>query len=104
MALSARAHGTGLNLQKHRESLFLSFPSSGKAAEQIIGRTHRSGQEADEVLATYYAHTAEVRDSVKRAREDAAYIEQTTGSPQKLLYASWTKEVDTTFDRRCHMG
>lgn len=90
MALSIRAHGTGLNLQKHNENLCLSFPSSGKTAEQLIGRTHRQGQEADDVSFWYYNHTKPYQDALKQARNDAQYIQQTLGSPQKLVYGTFT--------------
>ena len=86
IACSIRVHGTGLNMQAHAESLVLSLPSSGKTCEQLIGRTHRQGQEADEVAVWYYAHTGAARDALATARADARYIEETHGSPQKLCY------------------
>ena len=87
MALSVRVHGTGLNLQHaHSENLILSFPSSGKIMEQLLGRTHRQGQEEDEVTLHYYQHTAEARAAILKARADARYIEDTQGSPMKLCY------------------
>lgn len=90
MALSIRSHGTGLNLQHaHHENLLLSFPSSGKTMEQLIGRTHRQGQPEDEVNVWYYQHTADARAAVMQAREAARYIESTQGSPQKLVYCTW---------------
>lgn len=92
MALSIDAHGTGLNLQANHENLILSFPSSGKTCEQLLGRTHRYGQEEDEVSFTYYAPTPDAQASVEKAKEDARYIQQTQGSPQKLCYATWTTE------------
>lgn len=90
LALSIRVHGTGLNLQyAHHENLILSFPSSGKTMEQLLGRTHRQGQDADEVACWYYVHTDAARDAFRNARESARYIEQTQGSPQKLCYATY---------------
>ena len=90
MALSIRSHGTGLNLQyAHHENLLLSFPSSGKTMEQLIGRTHRQGQTEDEVNVWYYQHTADARAAVIQAREAARYIDTTQGSPQKLVYGTW---------------
>jgi len=90
MALSVRVHGTGLNLQHHHhENLILSFPSSGKTMEQLVGRTHRQGQPEDEVNVYYYGHTTDASAAVLQAREDARYIETTQGSPQKLVYGVW---------------
>lgn len=90
MALSIRSHGTGLNLQRmHSENLVLSWPSSGKTCEQLIGRTHRAGQPADEVFVTLYAHTKEARDAIDKSKEKARYIEESTGSSQKLNFGTW---------------
>lgn len=89
VALSINAHGTGLNLQPWAENLILSWPSSGKTCEQLIGRTHRAGQEADEVTVWWYGHTPEMRAAMRKSREEAHYIQTTTGNPQKLVYASF---------------
>jgi hypothetical protein len=89
MALSIRSHGTGLNLQKSSENLVLTWPSSGKTCEQLIGRTHRFGQTADLVSMDYFAPTDEVLRAVDASRTDARYIEETQGSPQKLNYGTW---------------
>jgi hypothetical protein len=58
------------------------------AWEQLIGRTHRQGQLADEVEVYVFAHGA-FADALETARERAKYIENTTGNTQKLLLASW---------------
>jgi len=89
LCLSVRSHGTGLNMQvAHHENLVISW-QGGSVMEQLIGRTHRQGQVEDEVLVWYYNHTAEVQETLVKSIEDARYQFQTTGSPQKLVYASW---------------
>lgn len=52
-----------------------------------IGRTHREGQEADEVFFDIMLGTGAIRDGMRQALRDAHYIEQTTSTPQKLLLA-----------------
>jgi hypothetical protein len=84
---SIAAHSEGKNLQRWSRSLVVAPPSSGKTWEQLLGRTHREGQEADEVSYEVWLHADELRASLRQALADARYIEQTTGARQKLLYA-----------------
>ncbi len=80
----------GLNLQHlWSHNLIAEPPSSGKVMEQLLGRTHRAGQPADEVHVWLYQHTRSFRQALKTAREDAVYIEDTSGNAQKLNLATW---------------
>lgn len=85
---SIRAHGTGKNLQAWSRNLITSPPANGTTWEQLLGRTHRPGQLADEVYAEVYLHTPENHQAVESALADARYIETTTNTKQKLLYAT----------------
>ena len=87
VCLSVKSHGTGLNLQAWSQNLVLTPSSSGLEWEQLIGRTHRSGQEADEVWVSVLAHTEAFREALKNAFRDAEYLQHTTGQAQKLLLA-----------------
>lgn len=89
IAASILVHGTGRNLQAWSRNLVLEPPSSGETWEQLIGRTHRAGQEADEVIVEVYGHTVAFTRALKSARESARYIQDSTGNIQKLLIASW---------------
>lgn len=86
---SMKAHGEGKNLQAFQNQYFLQWPRSAKDAEQIIGRTHRNGQEADELV----VHTNQTLmfDNIMLAAclNDALYIQQTTSLKQKLVFATW---------------
>ncbi len=88
-AASYNVHGTGKNLQAWRNQILLDPPSSGQQWEQLVGRTHRQGQQADEVLFHYYAHTEEYNKAIDSAKLSAQYIQETTKTPQRLLYATW---------------
>jgi len=88
VCLSLRSHGVGLNLQRWNRNVFCCVPSSGTPWEQVLGRTHRVGQQEDEVWAYVPQWTGILRHALKQAREDAAWIEKTTGNIQKLLVAS----------------
>ena len=90
VGLSVTAHGgTGLNLQdRWSRQVFACVPANGSAWEQVLGRTHRQGQQADEVWAWVPQWTAPLRQALSKARQDAAWIEASTGNQQKLLLAT----------------
>lgn len=83
---SIEANAEGRNLQAWSRNLVVSPPPNGLRWEQLLGRTHRDGQTADEVtcevLSTAYVHT----EALDRALSDARYIGQSTGQIQKLEY------------------
>jgi len=91
---SIKAHGTGKNLQGFSRNLVTTSPTSGTVWEQLLGRTHRPGQEADEVTVDVYRHTLEMRSAVNKALRDADYQQTTTGNRQKLLSATYTFRDD----------
>ena len=92
-AVSIDSHGEGKNLQHaYDHNLFLAVPSSGKIFEQALGRTHRQGQKADEVVAELFLPCLEFWNAFDQARRDAEYIEHTTGQRQKLRFA----DIDVT--------
>jgi hypothetical protein len=84
---SISAHGTGKNLQRFNKNLVVCPPSSGQKWEQMLARTHRHGQEADEVTCEMFMHIDELEKSFEQARADARYLEDTYGNRQKLNYA-----------------
>lgn len=84
---SIRSQGTGKNLQRYAKSLVIEPPSSGATWEQLCGRMHRPGQQADEVWFDVFAHTLELEQAMLTAVEDARYTQQTHGQRQKLLVA-----------------
>jgi hypothetical protein len=93
LAASITAHGTGKNLQRFAHSLVVNWPSSGTVVEQLVGRMHRPGQLADEVVVEYPAHTPQARNALRRSRTDARYIEATLATAQKVNYGTWTHPV-----------
>lgn len=88
--MSIKAHGTGKNLQKFSKNLIANPPSDGATWEQMLGRTHRTGQMADEITAEVFRHTDAMRAAVEKARELSSYISGTFGAKQKLVdVAQW---------------
>jgi len=86
---SITAHGTGKNLQHFEHTYYVQWPRPAIVAEQVLGRTHRNGQEADELLPQI--NTTTEFDSLNFAAclNDALYIHQSTGNRQKLVYAGY---------------
>ena len=62
--------------------------------EQLIGRTHRPGQNSDEVLVDFVAATPSGRDAVRAAVRRAQYLDAVQGNPQKLTLATWATDFD----------
>ncbi len=89
IACSARAHGTGKNLQAWSRNLVLYPMASGGAWEQLMGRTHRPGQADSLVAMDVILATQEAERSFEQAKKDARFIEDTTGQPQKLNFATY---------------
>ena len=87
---SIKSHHKGKNLQfAFSNQLVANSPSSGSVWEQLLGRTHRRGQTADEVLVHVYRHTPDIRDALETARLRTAYVQGTMGGALKLLKASY---------------
>lgn len=86
---SISAHGTAKNLQHFSRSFLLQTPRPPAMAEQLLGRTHRSGQEADEVL-VQMCNTGDFdHQNFAACVNDAVYIHTTTDNRQKLVYATY---------------
>ncbi len=86
---SSQAHGTGKNLQRWSRNLVLVPWAGGATWEQTVGRTHRPGQEDDEVTIDVYVHTPELEKALAGALEQARFIQDVTGGDQKMLTGSW---------------
>jgi len=93
IVLSVDSHVEGLNLQHSwRRNLILCPPTDAGTWEQLMGRTHRSGQLADEVEFEVYAHVEAYRKALKKAQELAVFRKVIDGD-QKLLIADWTERI-----------
>jgi hypothetical protein len=84
---SIASNSEGRNLQAWNRNLIISAMPTGILWEQMIGRTHRDGQQADEVTVDVIVGCAEQVEGFEQARRDAQYLQDTLGIPQKLIYA-----------------
>jgi hypothetical protein len=85
---SAKAHGTGKNLQHFHKNLLAGSIYGGAQYQQWMGRTHRSGQKEDTVEYHFYLHVKELRNAFDKALVEAQYSQATMGDPAKLLNAT----------------
>ncbi len=91
IVLSVRANSEGGNLQRGWARNLVTSPGpNGKAWEQMIGRTHRPGQPEDEVTVEILVARPWHEEALDKAKENAKFVEQTTGMRQKLLYGDWS--------------
>lgn len=84
---SVAANKTGRNLQAWNRNLVVTASPTGALWEQLLGRTHRMGQQADTVFVDWIAACEEQDMGFSQLLADARYIQDTTGQSQKLLYA-----------------
>lgn len=84
---SMQANGTGRNLQNWNANLLTAPPFTGAKLEQLIGRTHRTGQ-LREVTVDVFLGCSEHSKTWWKAIDDCEYTEGTTGAPQKVSIAS----------------
>jgi hypothetical protein len=88
--VSIKSVGEGFNLQHFSRNIVTSIPTNGIAWEQLLGRTDREGQKADEITCTVIVTCQEHSNALEQAKADARFVESTTGQKQTLLKADWT--------------
>lgn len=84
--LSVDSHGTGKNLQAWSNNLVVAPIASPQIWEQMIARTHRTGQMADTVNFTVYT-TSVFGSTFRNAVRQAEIVGATTGQTQRIVYA-----------------
>lgn len=85
--VSVPANSRGRNLQAWSSNFVLQPSESGAVMQQLMGRTHREGQEAHDVEFVFSIGDSAVYSGLRQAFRDAEYIQSVTGEPQKLLIA-----------------
>lgn len=85
---SLTAHGTGKNLQHHKNQYIVQWPRPARDAEQLLGRVHRNGQMADEIIVCINRSNLFDEMNFAATLNDAIYIQLTTGGRQKLVYGT----------------
>lgn len=98
--VSRQSNSIGRNLQKWSKNLLISHVPNGKQWEQTLGRTHRNGQQADEVIYEIPIISLEQYREVCKAIKDAEHIQAMTRQPQKLCYATHDIIDETEVEKR----
>lgn len=81
--------GTPSTKARHYRNLIVTCPTKNAQLEQTISRTHRDGQEQDDVYATFLQTLEGDVKALEQALADASYVERTTLQPQRLGLATW---------------
>lgn len=85
--MSLSAHGTGKNLQAWSNQVLIHPLAHPSTWEQLLARTHRPGQQEDEVK-FHVISGGLFGKAFYNAIKDAQYIQDTTGQNQRLIYAT----------------
>ena len=85
--VSIEANSVGRNLQSWQRNLVVDVQPNGAKWEQMLGRTHRDGQQAERVDVDVLFGCIEDVTGFWRAVEDSQYAEDMTGQAQKLVHA-----------------
>ena len=91
--VSADACKEGFNLQPWSRNLLVSITSDAGWLEQVIGRTHRDGQESDQVEVDIMIACVEIFEAWGRALAKARMAVDVLGDSQKILIADSTFPV-----------
>jgi len=94
---SWKANMTGFNLQAWPRQLVTMPPQSAKFLEQIMGRSHRSGQERP-VIVDILATSGGTLDAFESTIGEAQRVRDTEGLTQKILRADIVRAQPTVTD------
>lgn len=96
---SIDANREGKNLQHlWSRNLIVCPPKSGAWLEQLIARTHRPGQTADEVIVDILLGCRENFDAIQNAVAASQAVQELSGKKQKLLMATRTLPTEEEID------
>lgn len=89
LVASVMAHGEGKNLQHHQNQYVLQWPRSARVSQQMLGRCHRTGQLADELIVSRCDTLPFDVLNFAACLNDAVYQQQTTGVRQKMVFCNY---------------
>ncbi len=99
LVVASYAHATGKNLQHQSRNLVVELRREADKMEQMLGRTHRSGQKSDDVRVDVLISNGFDLALFNAILRDSDYIQSTTGMMQRLCYATYSPVVPTMSPR-----
>lgn len=97
LVCSLPAHGTGKNLQFMVDQCMVQLPPTEQLMQQAVGRTHRTGQQADEVIVSTMISNETDEMALAAILNDAMYVFETMDSQRKVLIGTWTPKMPTLY-------
>lgn len=93
VALNEFSHCEGFNLQAW-DRMVVPCPGAAKNApgaqiDQMIGRSHRYGQDSDKVVVDFWQHAEVLEANLDRAVMESQRIQDISGIPQRLMMGKW---------------
>lgn len=82
----------GQNLQHYQAQIIAQWLRTSTRMEQLLGRLHREGQQAESVQTCTLLHTEFDHMQVYATILDTCYVKQIQGGEPKLLVADWDEE------------
>ena len=82
------SHREGKDMFQWARQIVVCPPAGSLVWEQLLARTHRTGQEEQVVRCWVASHAPEFKEALASARAGAEYTESVTGAGQKLLHAT----------------
>ena len=93
------AHIEGKNIQHHSKNLLFNFPLNAADFEQLMGRTHRQGQEADCVYYDILISSDIQKGQLMNVMKQARYL-NSVDKDQKLVIADWVQPEFKKVEKR----
>lgn len=90
--LSVNAHAEGRNLQFANRNLALTVTNDAMLLQQLVGRTHRSGQRSPNIEMRFYTPTELARAKIDQARLSAKWLGTQANETQRLCLADWESD------------
>lgn len=88
VVLSANSFYQGFDMPFFSKQLFTTPSPSSRRMQQLLSRTHRTGQKADTITTWVYTHTPELVDALETCVKRSQFVEEMTQEAQLMCMAT----------------